>query len=256
MGTNPEPAMTERLLDEVDRAFPDRLVGLYLVGSAALGDHQGPRSDLDYVGVLDRPLTGSEFEALRAAHHRLGLARYDGIYVTGEELQGPATPEIGSAHVSAAGYLPHAGFTANPATWRTLARHGVAVRGPEATTLGVHDRDDELEQFCRENLTSYWREWGRQLSRNPKQAVFGLTDGGVVYGTLEPLRLHASLTTGRILAKTEAADHGLATFGDRWQPLLAQARAIRMTGARQPLGSRLTRWRDLGRFVELVTSSV
>ena len=43
----------EFYLRQLDRLLPGAVVGLYLVGSVALGGYRRRRSDLDFVGVLD-----------------------------------------------------------------------------------------------------------------------------------------------------------------------------------------------------------
>jgi len=252
MPLTPVRPLIDRLLADVDRAIPGLLEGLYVVGSVALDDYRGDRSDLDYIGVLGRSLTPGEFEALGAAHDRLGLAKYEGIYVTWDDLTHPPVPELGSAHVSEAGFLPRAGFNANPAMWRTLKRHGLAARGPGPAHVEVFDDDDLLTTFCRENLTRYWRTWGRSVARPGKNWLFGLTDGGVVWGALGPPRLLCTIATGRIISKTDAAQYGIDTFGDEWRPLLESARRCRVEGTGSPLLPRWRRRNDLVRFVELV----
>jgi hypothetical protein len=52
----------------VDTMLPERVVGFYVVGSAALGEHRPGRSDVDFVAVLDRHLEPSELVTLRFFH--------------------------------------------------------------------------------------------------------------------------------------------------------------------------------------------
>src|SRR3954462_8891569 len=69
------PAVTEaeaaacRYLAIADRLVPDRVLGLYLVGSAALGAFHPGRSDVDLVVVVDGDL---DLRRLRALHLRAG----------------------------------------------------------------------------------------------------------------------------------------------------------------------------------------
>ena len=243
--------LLDRLLDELDRNLPGLVGGLYLHGSIALGDWRTD-SDVDYVAVLERPAKPAEFAALRGIHERLGPRPLEGSYVTWAELAERPMPSIGSAHVSEAGFLPHAGFNANPAVWRTIHRHGIAVRGPQPGTLAVHDDDAELATFCRENLDDYWRGWARDARSLHKNAVHAMTGGGLEWAVLGPPRLHCSATTGEIISKSAAADYALATFGSRWQPLLAAALAYRQERRQPSLASRLGLRKQVADFVTTV----
>ena len=57
-----------RYLRLADRLLPGRIAAFYVVGSAALGAYRAGRSDIDFVAVLDRPLTPAEIGRLRIVH--------------------------------------------------------------------------------------------------------------------------------------------------------------------------------------------
>jgi len=56
-------------------------------------------------------------------------------------------------------------------TWHTLARHGIAVRGPEPSRLEIHVDPGALRTWTRGNLDSYWRAWVRGASRRHRKEV-------------------------------------------------------------------------------------
>ena len=47
-------------------------------------------------------------------------------------------------------------------------------------------------------------------------------------------RLHHALATGRLTSKDGAGRHAVATFGERWRPVVAEALAYRATRASRP----------------------
>jgi predicted nucleotidyltransferase len=83
-GTQHLPREARAALDEyltaLDAVLPRIARGIYLTGSAALGDWQRGRSDVDIVTVTERPLAGYTARLLpgygallaRAREHRLG----------------------------------------------------------------------------------------------------------------------------------------------------------------------------------------
>src|SRR5437899_2267802 len=48
-----------------------RLLGLYLGGSATMGGFEPASSDLDFLAVIDGPLTAREADAIEQLHDRL-----------------------------------------------------------------------------------------------------------------------------------------------------------------------------------------
>src|SRR5438105_3731185 len=65
------PAVVAALSDELVRALGERVVGVYLGGSYAMGDFVGASSDYDVLVVTEGVLTRQEFEKLERLHERL-----------------------------------------------------------------------------------------------------------------------------------------------------------------------------------------
>lgn len=140
----PWPAVNrtvERLRDGVVEAVGDRLVGLYLHGSLAMGDFYPPASDIDFhaatAGVLDDPV----LERLTALHTGFKAeggwpARLEGVYLPVAALR---------RHDPSAGPAPTVGvdWDLRPGrpgpTWvldRWVTRErGVVVTGPDPREL-------------------------------------------------------------------------------------------------------------------------
>ena len=227
------------LLLRLDRALPGRIEGFYVVGSACLGTFRHGRSDVDFVAIVDGPFREAELRRLRAVHIgrwvdalvRDGVLRRrwplvcNGSYLErGALSRSPLEATALAGHVAgrfAAGAA--GGFDVNPVTWHTLARHGIAVRGPEAARLEVHTDPIELRDWTRANLDGYWRDWVRRAR--------GLGSGGVpatarrfaASGVLGVSRLHYTLVTGEITGKEAAGEYALQTFGPQWRPVVEDA---------------------------------
>lgn len=163
-----DPSVAETVsayLAAVDAEAPGLVEGLYLVGSVALGDFRPGASDLDYLAVTaDRPGPAA-VAALARAHHRLRQARprpyFDGAYVTWADLaRDPATVPAGPG--SHEGRFAADAGERGPVEWHTLARYGVAKRGPAPADLTVWADADRLAAWTDGNLDRYW---GRLLDR-------------------------------------------------------------------------------------------
>jgi len=179
----PAPAsrVVSDLLAGLDRALPGRVEGLYVVGSASTGAFRPGRSDVDFVAIVDRHLSRRELARLRSVHmgrwtsaliHDAALRwRWplvcNGPYLRNGDLsRSPLEVTPLAAHVAGRfRTAPRHGFDVNPVTWQTLARHGIAVRGPDPERLEIHVDRAELRSWTRENLNGYWRRWVERARR-------------------------------------------------------------------------------------------
>jgi hypothetical protein len=89
------------LTEGIGAILADRLVGLYLTGSLTYGDFDRGSSDIDYLAVLDRPITPDARKRLKTLHAQIAgtfpawAERIEGSYVTRGMLgsiEPPATP--------------------------------------------------------------------------------------------------------------------------------------------------------------------
>ncbi|MDX6279241.1 MAG: hypothetical protein QOH03_312 [Kribbellaceae bacterium] len=210
---------TTRYLELIDQALPGQVIGFYLTGSIPLGDFRRGFSDIDGVVVVASPLT--ELSLVREVHKQLPSSpAFDVTYLTAADLA--AAPDSTKPVVfTLDGEFKEAPFggPVSPVLWSEMARQAIALR--EAPGLIVHDDQEVLEAFTRDNLTSYWA--GRF---DALEAAFAdHPDDEVVDAWILPWvmlgvpRLHALLATGNIISKTAAGEHALVAFPE-WSPLL------------------------------------
>jgi hypothetical protein len=55
----------------VEREMPGRISAFYLEGSIALDEFNSRLSDIDFIAVMDTPVTSTDFEKLLAVHRRI-----------------------------------------------------------------------------------------------------------------------------------------------------------------------------------------
>jgi hypothetical protein len=218
--------VTDRYLAAVDAALPGAVSGLYLIGSIALDDFHPGVSDIDFVAVTAAPVDFDTEEALAAVHAQVGAdggqPAMEGPYVTFDQLQ--ASPTL-----AAAGPFFHDGSLESgrqgrtPIEWVTLARHGMALRGPDPGALNIATDAGELADWTLNNLDRYWADWVARSRGATPTAMAMLTDWGVAWGVLGVSRLHYTLATGQITSKTGAGNYALFAFPPRWHGIVRQA---------------------------------
>lgn len=219
------------------RRFGDRLVGVYVIGSGALGDFAPHRSDVDLIVTLDgrddgdhaaiRRLqleSGARTTARALARGRSPLAgTCNTAFVDAAELTRPvrAIEPIGS-HVGHE-VIRDAAFDVNPVQWRTLVDHGVAVVGPAPADLDLDPEPDALVAWNHRNLHDYWRPLAERVRAGGRPVALASMRTGLHWAVLGPLRLHATITTDRVVSKRGAGEHGLEAMEPRWHPLITAA---------------------------------
>lgn len=269
----PAPADTavRRYLRVADRLLPGRVVGFYLVGSVALGAFRSGRSDVDFVAVVDGDVDRDELRRLRVVHALSGagtaaaaLARgrftlpgtCNGVYVRADDLARPVSAIVPVASHTGTTFSVGRGFDVNPVQWTTLATRGVAVRGPEAATLGLDPEPARLRQWNLANLASYWVPWAERTWRRPGLAFRAQPRWWTSWGTLGAPRPHHTIVTGQVISKESAGEYALAVFEARWHDLVADALAYRLGRPAGPgLGDVRARARATAEFVLEVAES-
>ena len=246
-------------LEAVDREAPGLVEGLYLTGSAALGDFRPRTSDVDFVAVTACPLDLADLAALERAHARLRarLLRpfFDGIYVTWEELandpalrRGPHSHE-GRFHANGQGL-------GDPVTWHTLARYGVVCHGPALSNVRIRADAEVLAAWTLQNLDDYWRPLLRRASVPVNLwCAATLMSYGVVWIVLGLSRLHYTLATGALCSKEAAGEYALQAFPQRWRRVVHESLRIRRADfARPDVSSALLETMDFLRIRRTGTS--
>ena len=231
------------LLARLDHVVPHRIEGFYIVGSASMGGFRAGRSDVDFVALVNGTFGRAELARLRAMHvgrwtaslvHDLAWRRRwplvcNGIYVTAGDLSiSPLEVTPLAGHVTGRFTVAtREGFDVNPVTWRVLAEHGIAVRGPNRDRLEIRTDQAELRAWTLANLNDYWPRWAARARRDcsirrgvpPRRLA-----ASVVLGAA---RLHYTIATGAIATKELAAHYALEVFEPRWHALIEDAAAFR-----------------------------
>jgi Domain of unknown function (DUF4111)/Nucleotidyltransferase domain len=230
-----------RYLSQLDRVLPGMVVGMYLVGSAALGAYRERRSDIDFVAIVNGTFGASELRRLRLQHVRSGLytagaalrahrspltGTCNGVFVHHDDLGRPVTQITPVAnHVGTAFHVGRAGSDVSPVGWKVLAERGIALRGPPPSDLGLDPQPELLRSWNLDNLDRYWRGWATETIRAPRIRFALRPQWSTAWGVLGPPRLHCTASTGEVISKEKAGEYALAEFSSCWQPLIRDALA-------------------------------
>jgi hypothetical protein len=218
-----------------DEVAPGAVEGLYVVGSAALGDWQPGQSDIDIVAVTAEPADEELSGTLRAAHaiyrERHPERTVDGPFVAWGDLTVP--PAAISRPWMLGGAYRHDAecFEINPVTWFTLVRYGITVRGTELSELPIPTDLDERIRFVADNSLSYWRSVHRDLAG----ALHELADGATLpssvaqWCVLGVCRMLYTVTTGDVISKSGAGRWAVTVLERDLAPTLESV--VRMRSA-------------------------
>jgi hypothetical protein len=217
-------SVTDAFLCSADKRAPGLIQGLYLHGSLGFGEYFPGASDVDFVAVLSGRPDDAQLAGLAAAHRDVQAAfprpHLDGVHLVDADLRKPpdACPDVPC--VLEGSFQSSGRISVNPVTWHELAWHGVTVHGPALADGWVWTDRAALRSFTYANLTSYWAPVAAKVRAAPPEAI---TPENVAWCVLGVCRLHYLLTTGSMTSKSGAGRHGLAAFGPRWRPILAEA---------------------------------
>ncbi|GHO41899.1 aminoglycoside adenylyltransferase domain-containing protein [Ktedonospora formicarum] len=151
-------AYARQVVDVLYNTLHEQLIGVYLVGSAALGGFLLGRSDIDIQGICERPLSQQEKEYLTAllAHPSIACPTRGCEFVLyrRENVINPSLSGAFEINLNSGPQMPYH-VTYDPkeesSHWfildRAIAReHGISVWGPQAHDLfGAIERSQLLE---------------------------------------------------------------------------------------------------------------
>lgn len=219
----PVQTSTFAFLSMLDEKLPGRLSGLYVVGSAALGDYSERVSNLDVVAVSDEVWADADLAVASASHGLLRAPRPPVVaYLSSRDLASdPRSLDRpcyrGSTRVDSEELV-------NPFTWYILSTGAIDLRGPDHPRLW--EDSASLAPWAAARLQS---EWAPQIPHLQRVGAMWLRRR-VSSVVLDVSRLAVAARTGRALSKTEAARVLEPDVPGRFRRTLADAVGYRYGG--------------------------
>ncbi len=219
-------AAAQNLLTEISDVLGAQFVGMYLLGSLALGDFQPQSSDLDLLLVTTAALADETVAALRELHQRFDhttsqWARHiDAVYLPQEALRERFPTADRFPTLEWQGLLALEPLEPGwPIQRYTLREHGVVVSGPNPTTLLDPVHPDELRQAS----MGIVEEWQAQAQRDPSWVVWLQERSNYTGVALTLCRLLYTLHSGSVASKPAAALWVAGTLTGRFSALIRRA---------------------------------
>ena len=203
-------------------------VGMYLIGSLALGDFDPANSDIDFIVVTEAELAPAVIGALRDMHVRFDQSasplagRVEAVYVERDALRTFPPGERAYPQVEKG-----RGFFVEPLEmgWIfqcfTLRQYGVVLAGPAPQELIPPLDPDEM----RRTAAPIARMWQREAREDPSWLEWLRERPSQAFVVLTLCRLLYTLDQAEVASKPAAARWAQQSLGGRWSTLIARALA-------------------------------
>jgi hypothetical protein len=223
--------LLEALIAALREALPNNLLGVYFRGSLAIGDFDPETSDVDVLVITNRPVSESEFEALRQMHHR--LRALPNRYAAGLEA---AYIDAASAKHFVTGRKHPTITSHDPFRWERLESNWVldiwmarerspVIHGPDPKSVFGRISEEQLREAAANRL----REWAKWAASVPKKDHAWFAERAhqayVIETTCRALHTAAS---GTVSTKPAAVAWALDSLPGQWHPLVSWSQQHRM----------------------------
>ena len=220
---------------ELKEIFLDeKIVGVYIYGSIALGAFHVDTSDVDFVTVISDSV--NEKQQLVELHKKLSGStlgkRMDGMYISLADL-GKYNDEMNEYVYCADGKANVGHWDINAVTWWTLKNQGITVTGKEAEDLPFQIRWDDVVHTMKYNVEQYW-------SGKAKQPYLFFIEEWVESAVVTMGRILYTLDHKTIVSKDRGLQYLLECSEEEWDLLLKEVARIRENPKEKRM---LSRWR-------------
>ncbi|MBP1994100.1 nucleotidyltransferase domain-containing protein [Paenibacillus eucommiae] len=250
-----------KLCNLLESSLQGRLKAVYVYGSTALGDYIEGSSDIDFIAVVEQPLSPVHIQAIIEAHEEVEriLPGTDimGAYLGQEDL-GKAFNEIPFVltYFNKQVHEDGTGTDINPVTWWVLKHHGIRAYGLNIS-FSYEISKETLIDYVMANMNSYWKNWVERLERRLREPDLSEQtikaaelDYAVEWCVLGMLRQLYTIKEHGVTSKTGAGTYGMNLLSDRWHGLIREAIAIKRCQVERVYDSQVKRLNDL---VELLS---
>lgn len=223
----PFPDINEALAaleSKIRGVLEQNLLGVYVVGSLALGDFDPAHSDIDIIVVTGEGLPASRVDALKTLHQHFAsepspwARKLEVVYAPRAALRVPFKPLPGHVPQLEKGTELFIGPLEDGWVFQcwTLRERGLVVSGPDTSALAIVTPRAAMAEAVRAVAAQWlddvehdptWLPWLRERENH-----------GFVVQTL--CRLLYSLKTGEVTSKPHALAWGAQTLGEPWASLV------------------------------------
>jgi predicted nucleotidyltransferase len=220
-------AVFAMLLEQTQTILAENFVGLYVVGSFALGDFDTD-SDADFLVVTHADVTETQEAALQTMHGQIydleipwtstpWAKHLEGSYITKELLKRPDPLRTPLPYLDNTARAMIRSDHCNKALVRwTLREHGIALAGPDPKTLVDPVSPDDL----RSETSRSMGDWLTEILAEPEVLNNRWYQA---FAVVSPCRMLYTMREGTITSKLRAVRWAQENLESRWNDLIEHA---------------------------------
>lgn len=248
--------ISEQVANAVRLVLKSNTIGIYLTGSAVLGDWHYGKSDIDFTVVINNSilqetvtLLEKQIKPLEAKHPKVKLEiQYIPILVLGkckEEVE-PILAYHDKRHNKSY-------FNFNPVTWYSLKTYGAVIWGRPVDELNINTTKDELSSYVLENVNTYWTKWAASAAKTFSiKGILSFTDWAIEWCVCGLSRMYYTLQEKDITSKSGALEYMLNKSPQEYQKVLKEAQVIRLGNEQKLYLSRADRRKNMIKYMNYV----
>ncbi|MBO1581963.1 nucleotidyltransferase domain-containing protein [Bacillus sp. XF8] len=217
-------SLMEQYVNGLQAVFSnEKLIGVYVYGSIALGAFHLDTSDVDFVTVTREEISAAEKIQIMNLHKRLNNhtlgRRMDGMYIPLANL-GKQNQEMPQYVYCADGKINVGHWDVNAVTWWTLKNRGITVIGEEVSELPFEAPWSKVVETMKYNVEQYW-------SKKAARPYLFLIEEWVESAVVTMGRILYTLEHETVVSKDEGLQYMMESSSGKWEPLLQEVERIR-----------------------------
>ncbi len=248
--------ISEQVTDMIHKVLKSNLIGVYLIGSAVLGDWYYGKSDIDFIVVVNNSISKENVDLLKK-QIKLLESKYSNVKL---EIQYIPISILGKSKEEAEPILAYhdkkhniSYFNFNPVTWYTLKKYGVAIWGKPVEELNLKTTKEELCSYVYENVNTYWTAWVTSATKIFSiKGILSFTDWSIEWCVCGLSRMYYTLQEKDITSKSGAVEYMINRSPHEYQKILNEAQAIRLGNGQKFYSSRANRRKDMIKYMNYV----
>lgn len=210
---------------KIKNSFKDKILGVYLYNSVALGAFNVNKSDIDFVTILKEEFTNDEITKLDAIHTELNMKdkyarRMEGMYITKDKIVKTNDEILPYAYFADERLHDYGYYDINYVTWWTLKNNGIGVNSPDISNFDINVVWDNVIETMNYNLNKYWK------SKLESESIF-LKDVWIEFSVLTLCRILYTLDHKDIISKEEAAKYEITNLPNDLKLIIQEALRLR-----------------------------
>lgn len=225
----PIPEILIPMLNEYDKSlrenFPNKIFGIFIYNSVALGCFNEKSSDIDFITILNEEFENEDICIVEKVHRKISEAfeygnRMEGMYITKDKV-GKLNSEISPYIYFCDNVLHYYGYyDVNYITWWTLKYFGIPINCSDTNSLSIEVAWCSIIENMNYNLNYYWKD---KLSENN---IF-LEDEWIEFSVSTLCRILYTLENKAVTSKDKALEYAITIIPTEYSLIIKECLRLR-----------------------------